>query len=200
MTHTIHELSHLYCPARTRCPDSGSAAYEAVQYCESGTSADCDIYAQGRRIVWPHEFPWPLLPETEREYRKSIGQGTTPSPAAKTREDAPVAAKPEPRRTSAKQRTFTLTWEGSADVFKGTMEIAQGKRSGRISSVMLGRDCEGQFWFTSGRRGQWEIDCGDGWASASGDFTANSGPKGGGRGTGTDNHGWKVVFVVDPRS
>ena len=64
---------YVYCPAPTRCPDSGSASYDAIQYCETGTSGDCDIYAQGRRIVWPHAFPWVVAPVVMYDYRQAIG-------------------------------------------------------------------------------------------------------------------------------
>ena len=65
---------YIYCPAPTRCPDSGSATFEAIQYCQSGISSKCDIYAQGRRIVWPHAFPWYVAPEVLYDYRESIGK------------------------------------------------------------------------------------------------------------------------------
>ena len=138
---------------------------------------DCSIYAIKDKIVWQGPMPWP---------------------DAGTYEGAPVAATPEPGRTTAHQRTLTLSWVGSTDLLTATLDIAEGKRSGSIATVMEGRDCKGRYWFTNGLHGQWKVDCGDGWLTMSGDFTANSGPKGGGRGTGTDNHGRLVEFVVDP--
>ena len=138
---------------------------------------DCAIFAIKDEIVWQGAMPWSV---------------------AGTREDAPVVAEPAPGRTSAYQRTFTLSWVGSTELFTGTLDIVEGKRSGSIAAVLEGRDCDGRFWFNSGLSGQWKIDCGDGWLTATGDFTANGGPKGGGRGTGTDNLGRLVEFVVAP--
>lgn len=148
----------------------------AMQTCEQRGKFECDIYAVGTRIVWPHAFPWRV---------------------AENRQSAPVATRPETTRGTS-QRTFTLSWVGSTVVHAGTLEIKPGQRSGRTTLLVGGQECDGQFWFTSGRRGQWEVDCGDGWLSASGEFTATGGPNGGSRGTGTDNQGRMVEFVVDP--
>ena len=63
-----------YCAIPSQCPDANSAKFGAIQYCQSGRSVDCDIYARGRRIVWPHDFPWSVPPAALSEYRASIGQ------------------------------------------------------------------------------------------------------------------------------
>ena len=67
-------IGFAWCPAPTRCSNSGSASYDAISSCESNGRGECSIYAQGRRVVWPHNFPWPVLPASLREYRSSIGQ------------------------------------------------------------------------------------------------------------------------------
>ena len=152
---------------------------ENVRAFHPAAKPECAIFAVKNEIVWQGAMPWSV---------------------AGTREDAPVVAEPAPGRTSAYQRTFTLSWVGSTELFTGTLDIVEGKRSGSIAAVLEGRDCDGRFWFNSGLSGQWKIDCGDGWLTATGDFTANGGPKGGGRGTGTDNLGRLVEFVVDPAS
>ena len=158
----------------------------ALKYCRENVRSqhpaakpDCAIFAINDEIVWQGPMPWSV---------------------AGTREDAPVAATPEPGRTTAHRRTVTLSWVGSTDLLTATLDIAEGKRSGSIATVMEGRDCKGRYWFTNGLHGQWKVDCGDGWLTMSGDFTANSGPKGGGRGTGTDNQGRLVEFVIAPAS
>ena len=138
---------------------------------------DCALYAITDKIVWKGPMPW--------------------SVAAATRQDTRAATSLK-SKGNAEQRTFTLSWVGSTDVYRGIMTYQQGNNLGRMSTTMAGRDCEGQFQFTSGRRGQWEIDCSDGWISASGEFTATGGPNGGSRGTGVDNEGRMVEFVVDP--
>ena len=140
---------------------------------------DCAIYAIQDKIVWKGPMPWSVVAATRQ------GTGAASAPKA---------------NGNAEQRTFTLSWVGSTDVYRGIMTYQQGTSLGRISTTMAGRDCEGQFWFTSGRSGQWQIDCGNGWIFASGEFTATGGPNGGSRGTGLDNEGRMVEFVVDPAS
>ena len=167
-----------YCPVPTQCSAGSSSRYQALQYCRAHATAECDIYARGTSIVWPHAFPWRV---------------------AENRQSAPVATRPETTRGTS-QRTFTLSWVGSTVVHAGTLEIKPGQRSGRTTLFVGGQECDGQFWFTSGRRGQWEVDCGDGGLSASGEFTATGGPNGGSRGTGTDSQGRMVEFIVDPAS
>ena len=193
-------FGYVYCPAPTRCPDSGSASYDAITYCEAGNSADCDIYAQGRRIVWLHAFPWVVTPGVMYDHRQAIGATGRWHGLGDALTFVPEAAKPEPRRDAAQQRTFSLSYVGSAVVHAGTLEIKQGERSGRTHFFVDGQECGGRFWFTSAQRGGWQVNCDDGSLTASGNFTATGGPRGGSRGTGVDNQGRMVEFVVDPAS
>ena len=128
---------------------------------------ECAMYAIRDKIVWEGPMPWQV---------------------AGARQDTPLVAS---------QRTFSLSYVGSTDIFTGTMEITAGKRHGRLSTTMDGRKCDGRFWFTSHYRGNWVVDCGGGWLTANGTFVGR-GPNGGSRGTGVDSEGRMVEFVVDP--
>ena len=100
--------------------------------------------------------------------------------------------RPAARRNLA-WRPFALSWEGLADVYAGTAAFNSGQRSGRVNVSIRGRKCEGQYWLTGERQGQWELDCGDGWMTANGTFLM--GDKGS-RGTGLDNRGRNVRFSI----
>ena len=168
------------CLVSAKCPDS-HVLKAAIRNCEAHTRSDCLIYAHGERVVWEHEFPWYVEPDILREYQE--GRGATAS-AQRT-----IVSKTD-------ERTFTLSWVGSTDVYRGTMWLEQGPDSGRTYGSLAGRDCEGHFRLTAGNRGEWEVDCGEGWVRAKGEFTGK-GHGLGATGTGVDDQGRMVEFVVD---
>ena len=179
-----------YCPAPTVCPDAGPARFEVLRYCRSGTTADCDIYARGRRIVWPHAFPWYVAPEVLYDYRESIGATDRwPGPG-----DA-ITTAPEATGNLSK-RIIAFMWEGFPGILMGTVEFPQGARSGNMTFTLPDNaaSCDGRFWFTNGAHGNWKMDCGGGF-TAEGRFTGLGAGRGS-RGEGTDSLGHKVQFVL----
>ena len=129
-----------------------------IRNCEEYTTSECLIYAHGERVVWPHEFPWHVEPDTLKTYREGRGA---------------IASAQHTIEPTVEKRTFSLSWVGSTDVYRGTMWFEQDHRqgSGRMFGSVMGHDCEGKFLLTAGNRGEWEVDCGDGWVSAMGEFT-----------------------------
>lgn len=161
------------------CAALSSSVGLAIAKCQQGskTGSRCALYAKKRSIVWAHPSPW--------------------GAAALAHQDTPAVTKAEPKR-GGEPRTYTLSYVGSTDVYRGTMMLQQRVGGGRMYGSFAGRDCEGRFRFTSGRRGKWEFNCDNGEFSASGDFTATGDRNGGSRGTGVDNEGRMVEFIVDP--
>ena len=136
---------------------------------------DCAIYAVRDEIVWKGVLPW------------DASRGHTEARAATTRA-APGAQS---------QWTFTLSWTDSPDSYTGSMEVEVVRLGlGRMFTTLGGQRCEGEFRYTDARRGVWEIDCGGGWVTARGDFELVGNPMTGSRGTGVDNRGRRVEFVV----
>ena len=110
------------------------------------------------------------------------------------------AARAAQRRATAEpqNRRVTLSWTDTAESYRGTMKFWPSERIGRLYGVLSGHNCGGSLSYAGASEGEWTVSCTG--VSAKGEFNSTGGRNAGAHGTGVDDQGRTVEFVLDPAS